>query len=324
MVKRSMLLETPVIFIIFNRPHTTARVFQEIAKAKPRKLFVVADGPRDGVQGDVERCQAARAIIERVDWDCEVRKNYSDVNLGCGKRPATGINWVFEHVDRAIILEDDCVPNLSFFRFCDELLEKYRHHENIMQICGNHFGIRSRDFTSNYNFSMHNICAGGWATWQRAWKYFDPEVKQWETLRETSWLKDLVDNPLADRYWREMFDLAFSRKGEVSFWDYQWTFACWVNNGLSIIPQSTLVSNIGFGPGATHTKAPDSPMANLRAFEMTFPLVPPPKVERDEVEDMEFIERVVVPKVSKQLTLSQRLRRKLSGLAMSTIKNHLS
>ena len=129
-------MRTPVAFLIFNRPDATRRVFESIRDAKPPLLLVVADGPRPDRPDDSRACAEARSLIDRVDWNCEVRTNYSDVNLGCGKRVSSGIDWVFQQVEEAIILEDDCVPDPTFFRFCEELLEKYRHDERISEIGG--------------------------------------------------------------------------------------------------------------------------------------------------------------------------------------------
>src|SRR4030095_1100293 len=132
-------LQTPVALLIFNRPETTARVLAEIRNARPAKLLIIGDGPRPGEPADAERCLAARAAAANIDWGCEVLKNYSDVNLGCGQRPASGLDWVFQNVDRAIIMEDDCLPHPTFFRFCDELLEHYRDDERVMTVSGNNF-----------------------------------------------------------------------------------------------------------------------------------------------------------------------------------------
>jgi hypothetical protein len=147
------ILNVPVLLIIFNRLESTKKVFREIAKAKPRQLFVAADGPRPNHPEDIEKCRLTRAVIDEVDWECDVHKNYSDVNLGCGQRPATGISWVFEHEERAIILEDDCVPHLTFFRFCEELLERFHDDERVMQICGNNFQFGRKRTRYSYFFS---------------------------------------------------------------------------------------------------------------------------------------------------------------------------
>jgi len=175
------MLRTPVVLIIFNRPPTTERVFAEIAKARPQKLFVVADGPRPERSGEAEKCAAARAVIDRVDWECEVLRNYAEVNLGCRQRPPTGISWVFEQVAEAIILKDDCVPHPTFFRFCEELLEKYREDERVMHISGSNFQPGYTRGPFSYYFSRFNPI-WGWASWRRAWQHYDLNMKLWAEL----------------------------------------------------------------------------------------------------------------------------------------------
>ena len=297
-----------VALIIFNRPDLTERVLSGIVAAKPSKLFVIADGPRPGVPGDLESCMAARDVIDRVDWDCDVIKNYSDVNLGCGLRPATGISWVFEQVEYAIILEDDCVPHPSFFPFCDEMLQRYADDERMVQVCGNlhHFGGPRGG--ASYFFSRHNLCAGGWATWRRAWRHFDFKIELWPSLRETPWLRYVTGHHQAANYWERLFDAAHAGAGHVDFWDYQWTFACWIQNGLSIVPNTGLLTNMGFRPDGTHTKGPDR-WANLPVAEMMFPLNHPPCVVPDSAADLFFVEQVAG---GGPPSFSQRLRRKLS------------
>jgi hypothetical protein len=317
------VVQTPVALIIFNRPHTTERVFAEIAQAKPPKLFVIADGPRPDRLGEAEKCVATRAIIDRVDWECEVFKNYSEVNLGCGRRPATGISWVFEQVEEAIILEDDCVPHPTFFRFCEELLERYRDDERVMHIAGNNFQFGRRRTPFSYFLSWHNIC-WGWASWRRAWQHFDMGVKLWPPFRDTSWLLDIVGDARAAQYWQKVFDQAYASKGNVEYWDYQWTFTCWAQNGLSILPNTTLISNIGFGEGATHTKSSRDIRRNLPTTEMSFPLRHPPYVVRNREADQFFIEQVVLPRSPKQLSVYRKLRRKFSALIPDPIRKPIS
>ena len=146
-------LTTPVAFIIFNRPDTTRIVFEEIKKAKPEKLLIIADGPRNNKPGEKERCAETRAIVENIDWECEVLRNYSDKNMGCKNRVASGLNWVFENVEEAIILEDDCLPDQSFFRYCQELLEKYRDDKRIMLIAGDNMLFENNKQKYSYYFS---------------------------------------------------------------------------------------------------------------------------------------------------------------------------
>jgi hypothetical protein len=277
-------MNTPVALIIFNRPDTTERVFTEIAKAKPPKLFVIADGPRTDHPDDVKRCAATRAVVEHIDWDCEVFRNYSDVNLGCGYRPASGISWVFEQVDEAIILEDDCVPHPTFFRFCEELLEKYRHDERIMQISG--FNSLSGRSLTPYSYTFYRLFAcWGWATWRRAWQYHDMEMKFWPLLRDTAWLLDIIGDHGAQGNWKKIFDDAHNRAASIDYWDYQFLFACWAQNGLAISPATSLVSNIGFREDASHTKSANSACATIPVVEMKFPLRHPQYVVRDREAD---------------------------------------
>lgn len=302
-------MQTPVILIIFNRPRLTERVFAEIANAKPRQLFVIADGPRRDRVDDDERCRETRAIIERVDWNCEVYKNYSQVNLGCGRRPATGIGWAFEKVEEAIILEDDCVPHPTFFRFCEELLEKYRNEARVMQIAGTNLVSRQSPLPYSYAFTTHLSC-WGWATWRRAWKYHDMTCRSWPTFGQGNRLCEILRDQTLMNYYARFFDLAFRKKGDVDFWDYQWLFACWNQGGLSVAPNRTLITNIGWGPDATHTFGEADKRANIPLGEMVFPLKHPPAVARDKFADRKFIEEVLLPYLPRPESLAQKLHQK--------------
>jgi hypothetical protein len=284
------MLKTPVALLVFNRPDTTERVFAEIAKAKPSKLFIIADGPRAGHPTDAERCAQTRAVVERVDWDCELFKHYADVNLGCGFRVATGIGWVFEHVEEAIILEDDCLPHPTFFRFCEELLEKYRYNDRIMMVAGRN----SVDIFTPYSYCFtYNHSNWGWATWRRAWKYHDIEIKAWPRLRNTGWLMSILENPRAVEYWQGIFDKMHAIADHPTTWDYQWTFAVWAQNGLAITPKVNLIGNIGFGENATSTKSLNDSRANATVTAVAFPLVHPPQVLRDRETDRAVFSRMV-------------------------------
>ncbi len=299
-------MNTPVALLIFNRPELTARIFAEIGKARPAKLLVIADGPRADQPGEEERCLAARAIVENPNWDCEVLKNYSDVNLGCGRRPASGINWVFQNVEEAIILEDDCLPHPTFFRFCEELLEYYRNDKRVMTISGNNFQHGTRRTIESYYFSRYPH-TWGWATWRRAWQLYDFEAKIWPELRETSWLPDTLGDRESAAYWRAVFD-GLSSNSDV--WDYQWIFSCWAQHGLAILPNVNLISNIGWGNDATHTKALDNPSANLATEAMSFPLNHPRYMASNREADKFTLENHFVGWTPK---LYRRLRRRVLG-----------
>lgn len=270
-------LKTSVAFLIFNRPETTARVFEIIRKARPPQLLVVADGPRPDRPGESERCAAARAIIDGVDWPCEVFTNFSSVNLGCRNRISSGLSWVFDTVEEAIILEDDCLPHPDFFRYCEELLEKYRTDERIMMISGDNFQNGRKRTQCSYYFSLYSH-VWGWASWRRAWKHYDVSMKQWPQIREEGWLKDVLGDLHLVTYWTHIFDEVYS--GRINTWDYQLNFAAWMQGKLTLIPNNNLVSNIGYGGEATHT-AGSSKYSNMNVETPGFPLIHPSWIIRD-------------------------------------------
>lgn len=263
-------MKTPVVLLIFNRPDTTAQVFASIRQAKPPQLLVVADGPRS--DREAEKCQAARAIIDGVDWNCQVMTNYSQVNLGCKQRVSSGLDWVFTNVEEAIILEDDCVPHPSFFQYCEELLERYRSDRRIMVISGNNFQFGRNRTKYSYYFSRYNHC-WGWATWRRAWQYYDVDMKLWSEIQDCHWLEYMLEKPNTLKQWRKIFASTYEEK--INSWAFRWTFACWVQNGLTILPDCNLVSNIGFVTEGTHTVDSKDKFANLPVEEITFPLKHP-------------------------------------------------
>jgi hypothetical protein len=319
------VIQTPVILMIFKRPDLTARVLNAIAEVKPRTLLVVADGPRVERPGEREACEAARAVIDRVDWDCDVIRNYSDVNLGCGRRPGTGITWAFTLVEEAIVLEDDTVPVPSFFRYCEELLARYRDDERVMHVAGMCMRRVPVAIDESYYFSQFNIAAGAWATWRRAWRYFDAAVESWPALRATSWLADQLQERGGSDHWAPVFDRAYIRKGDVSYWDHQWTFACWANSGLSVVPRMNLASNLGGGADATHMHAEDDPILHLPVEEMTFPLTHPRHVlqrrDLDRTFLLNWLARQRTPpawRVVASRVIPQPIRRGLRQLAPSS------
>jgi hypothetical protein len=243
------MITTPVALIVFNRPDLTERVFQAIRQVQPRKLLVIADGPRVDRPDEAEKCAATRQIIDRVDWDCEVLRNYSDVNLGCKRRVSSGIDWVFSQVEEAI-LEDDCLPGPSFFQFCQVLLEKYREDDRIMMVSGDNFQPPTGLEEESYYFSKY-IHIWGWATWRRAWQHYDVGMSSWPDFRDRRLLKAICHDPIEEAYWITLFNNVAN--GKMDTWDQQWVYACWRNQGLSIMPTINLISNIGFRQDATHT-----------------------------------------------------------------------
>lgn len=271
-----------VALFIFNRPESTALVFERIAAARPRRLLVVADGPREDRPGEAARCAAARAVIDRVNWDCDVQTAYAEENLGCRRRIASGLSWVFEQVESAIVLEDDCLPDPTFFPYCDQLLERYRDDERIALIGGINFQRPSRPGTDASYYYSRYAHVWGWASWRRVWKDYDVDMSLWPAVRETDFLLDVVGSRRGADMWRRTFDAVHA--GEIDTWDYQLTFSCWIQHRLCIVPRVNLVSNIGFGIDATHTQG-DGPLANIPARAMPFPMTHPTCMVRNRTAD---------------------------------------
>jgi hypothetical protein len=253
-------LKTPVLFLVFNRPAMTARVFEAIRQAKPPRLYVAADGPREGREGEVKRCEQVRKIATAVDWHCEVKTLFRDKNLGCKYAVSSAITWFFEQEEQGLILEDDCLPHPDFFSFCQELLNKYADDDRVMAITGDNFQNGQKRGSASYYFSRFNH-VWGWASWRRAWHYYDVELSFWPSWRDTSDWQTYWPDSVARRYWQSTFDHV--AEGEIDTWDYQWTAAIWRLGGLTATPNVNLVSNIGFGPDSTHTASADSPLAAM-------------------------------------------------------------
>lgn len=281
-------LDTPVLLLIFNRPQTTKRVFEAIRNARPKKLFVAADGPRSNKPGEDEKCSEARRIATNVDWECDVKTFFRDENVGCGRGPAEGISWFFDNVQEGIILEDDCLPSPLFFRFCEELLDRYRHDNRVMEIGGNTFlNEKHRDKEYSYYFSSHNNI-WGWATWRRAWALYDFKIKGYESIVRSGDLKSSFPYLYEFDFFKWKLDYTYANIENVSWWDYQWELVRRVNSGLAIVPQRNLILNIGLGPDATHTLSEDGVGASLVFEELDFPLRHPEFILQDSRKDELF------------------------------------
>ena len=269
-------------------------MFAEISKARPPKLLVIADGPRADRAGEAEKCAATRAVVEQVDWDCEVLTNYSEVNLGCGLRPASGIGWVFQNVEEAIILEDDCLPHQTFFRFCDELLDRYRDDERVMMISGNNFQEGKKRTSHSYYFSRYPH-SWGWATWRRAWKLHDFRMNHYKEIAHKGYLKHHYKTIVEHDFFNYIFEKMYEgddRTNRKTIWDYQWQFACTINSGLIVVPNRNLVRNLGFGTDGTNTLNPNGVGYNLPSEEMGFPLKHPEFVMVDKERDYRIFRKL--------------------------------
>lgn len=282
-------LKIPVALFVFNRPEETRRVFAEIEKAKPPKLFIVGDGPRTAKTDDAEKVAAVREIVSKINWNCEVLTNFSDVNLGCKLRVASGIDWVFSQVEEVIFLEDDCLPDPTFFQFCEELLNYYKEDLRVSQICGVNLQDRNLGNGDSYHFSyINNIW--GWASWRNRWiNVYDMNLSSWPSIKESGLLQDWVSSRHEYKYWSNNFEQAY--QGAVNTWDFQWVFANLLNSRLSIMPSHNLIKNIGFGSDATHTTA-DGALSNLPVSKMLFPLIHPNSMYRRYSAERDLVAKV--------------------------------
>ena len=256
-------LKTAVLFLIFKRLDTTKQVFEAIRKAKPPRLYIAADGPRENVEGEAEKVKAVRDyVMSNIDWECEVKTLFREKNLGCGRAVSSAITWFFENEEMGIILEDDTLPSQSFFWFCEELLERYKNDFRVGMISGCNFqeGIKRGD--ADYYFSIYNHI-WGWASWASRWKNYDFFLRN---IDDASFIDELFTDKKARKYWKNIFYKM--KKLEIDTWDYQWTFTLWRNKQLTIIPNVNLISNIGFGQDATHTKDPNSKLSNMKALDI--------------------------------------------------------
>lgn len=267
------MLNTPILFLVFNRLDTTKQVFAKIRNVQPSQLFIAADGPRPQKEGENEKTELVRKfILENIDWPCEVKTLFRHENLGCGHAVSQAITWFFEQVEQGIILEDDCLPDLSFFRFCEELLEKYQNDRRIMHIGGVNFQPKSARYEGSYYFSKYPHI-WGWATWSRAWKFYNFSVssQDFQNIYKTTNIRYNKER----RFWKKYaYDLSTVK---IDTWDIQWVLATFKNNSFSITPSVNLVENIGFNVNATHTKDPD-PFHIRASKEIIFPLVHQEKI----------------------------------------------
>jgi hypothetical protein len=244
-------LNTPILFLIFNRPDTTKIVFDRIREIKPKYLYIAADGPRENRQGEELVCKATREyVLDSIDWDCEFKTLFRDKNLGCGSAVSSAITWFFENVEMGIILEDDILADLSFFHYCDVLLNKYRDDTRIMHISGLNIKTKWNIADGSYFFSKLGTI-WGWATWRRAWVHYDFNISIWQYPEMQAKILSLFPEKVRkDR--KKLYDDLFSNK--IDTWDYQWTFSRIIQSGLSIIPKTNLIKNIGCGYTGTHTQ----------------------------------------------------------------------
>ena len=297
-------MNIPVVLIVYKRTETTRRVFEVIRKVRPSKFYLVADGPKNISQKKI--CDEVIRIVEKgIDWECNYIKIQSDFNLGLARRVQTGLDEVFSMEKNAIILEDDTLPDPSFFKFCEELLNKYKDNESVAHISG--CNLHPEVFIGNSSYCFSSIInIWGWATWARAWKHFDLQMPSWEKEHKNQFLQNWCGSRETLKHTRKMFDLHCNNTAPWT-WDYQWVYSCWKMNGLSIIPANNLVSNIGIGPDSTHThsKAQSEPFPPIKR-KLQFPLTQT-RVERDLSFERNYFEADKLPLARKFKNLTKSL-----------------
>ena len=260
-------LQTAVLFLVFNRPDTTKQVFRAIRRAKPPRLYVAADGPRASLVGEAERTEQVRKISTAVDWPCEVKTLFRSENLGCKYAVSSAISWFFQNEAQGIILEDDCLPSQSFFWYCEELLIKYKEDNSVYSISGDSRGSEHIHLKGDYTFCKYPLI-WGWASWRRVWQHYDVEILDWPQRRDIL-LKKISQSYDTTRFWTVIFSKMYKRK--INTWDYQFVYLHLINNASCIVPGKNLISNIGFGPDATHTFIVDL-NSNRALHELILPL----------------------------------------------------
>jgi hypothetical protein len=264
---------TPILFVIFNRPQYTQIVFNEIRKIRPKYLYIAADGPRKDNIKDVELCRQVRSITGEIDWDCDVHTLFREQNLGCKLGVSSAITWFFENVEEGIILEDDCLPHVTFFGYCEKLLEKYRNDERIMMIGGTNYFPDEIEIPESYFFSRWYV-VWGWASWRRAWHLYDIQMNDWPKFRDQKYLDFLIPHKRARQYYEIAFQKAYSN--EIDVWSLQWWYTCIFQNGLVITPKVNLISNIGeyghFSDGIVYQGCLSMPTRSLDIEAMVHPV----------------------------------------------------
>jgi hypothetical protein len=259
-------LNTAVLFIIFNRTDTATKVFDAIKAARPERLYIAGDGPRKDVHADEINCNEARNIVTKIDWDCEVHTLFRQENLGTKYGIIAALDWFFKHEEEGIILEHDCLPTDFFFQFCSTLLSKYRDDTRVMHIGGTNLQFGKRRGNGSYYFSRISSI-WGFATWRRVWKMYDEQMKMFPRFEQEDQMINLFSDRRIATWITNMARSVY--EGKIANWDYPLGFSIICNNGLCITPNENLVSNIGFGDGATHTTDASHAHANIPLGKMT-------------------------------------------------------
>ena len=299
--------ESAVLFVIFKRPETTKLVFDQIRNARPKKLYIAADGPRPGFNDEKILCEQTRETVSNVDWECVVKTRFNEKNEGCKYGVSAAINWFFSNEQEGIILEDDCLPAKSFFKFCDTMLEKYRYDTRVRHITGCNLQFGKKWGDASYYFS-NRVHVWGWASWKRVWDDYDIKLAKYDDTQITEVITNIYNDDLVTEAWAKIYLDVKSDK--VNSWAYPLDFVNFFNNGLVIIPNQNLISNIGFNAGATNTLDKCSIYANIPSVEMD-EISHPVFVVPQKQADLSIINRDfdIEKKRRKQNSMKQRIKR---------------
>lgn len=313
MASSNLCFETPILFLVFNRFDTTLRVFNEIRKVKPKKLYVSCDGPRPGNLVDQDQVKRIRDYLTKsIDWECEFSTNFYESNLGCKEAVSSGLDWFYGQVDFGIVLEDDCLPNLSFFLFCEKMLLKYKDDYRIWHI-GGVCNLSSEDYIedSSYYFSNY-MHIWGWATWSSRWKDYKKVLTNLDLFRKSDYLSRITTSYFAKTQW--LYSFYSVNENKVNTWDFQWYYCVWTNGGLSILPKVNLVSNIGFGKNSTHTDNAEHQLANRTTEDY----------DSFDFKDPDFI-RVIAEydRLNEKVLFRQSIYSKLKNMIVFQVKNFI-
>ena len=285
-MKTDQICTVPVALIFFNRPDTTKEVLDAVRVAAPKKMYLISDAPRAGREDDEEKVAACRKLVEEaIDWPCEVKKNYAESNMGCRERVATGISWVLSQEEETIILEDDVVPAPAFFAYCEEMLKMYKDNERVMMVSGTNL-LKNYQMQKPYTFSCFSSI-WGWATWARAWKHYDMDVKDWPEVKKSGKLMG-IHGRVCYLFLKKDIDSVYTKAKDT--WDIQWDYCRHMHRGLGIVPRENLIRNIGFDrEDATHTTGTTT--EDFSYGEMSFPLPMETHVCRDLEYDRAYLEK---------------------------------
>jgi hypothetical protein len=308
-------MKVPVLLVVYNRDKTLIKVLDSLKEAGIQKLYIASDGANIEKIGDQLKVDKVREIIKNLNWDCEIKYLIRDENVGCKLGVSSAIDWFFEFEESGIILEDDCLPNESFWIFCELMLKKYKDNERIMTISGTNSQNGIKRGGGSYYFSNYNH-VWGWATWRRAWKNYDGNIEFWQQMKYKDTWKNKFKDKIQRKYWEDIFDQVYSNNGKWDAWDYPWTCCIWNQDGINIMPNDNLVTNIGFGPDATHTKSFSSEFANLPTKVVKkFELKEQEIIEIDEVADLYTFNKHFGGEG--QRTLKYKIKRKIKKILNS-------